>query len=119
MRRFKSLFTQFAAWPRSSTRRTSRAIRSTRAPGTLVPVTSDAFWWAHEPDQPRRTSPAVTCGAPRIVPNARLSTVAHAHHALSGFLLWFGMLFSAALIGTFIVLGIVLLYALLMSVIGH
>ncbi len=119
MRRFKSLFVHLVAWPRASTRRTSKAIRSVRASGYFIPLTVSSIWWVHETDQPQRATPAATRVTLRIVRTTHVSRVERIRHVVSGFLLWFGLLFSAALLGTFIVLGFVLLYALLMSVIGH
>lgn len=50
---------------------------------------------------------------------SRASVADRIRNTLSGFVLWFGLLFSAALVGTFIVLGVVMAYALVMSLIGH
>ncbi len=119
MRRFKSTFFHLTAWSRTSTQRTARAIRSIRSAGYPAQATWSAFWSMREAEQPRRTLPVNQSTVRPLRTITQQPADDRIRQTISGFLLWFGLLFSAALIGTFIVIGTVVVYALVMSLIGH
>ena len=115
MRRFKSLAIRIATCLRTSTIPITQA---TQISNNLVPVRCSTFSAEHNAERPEQPTPVPWRMTPRIEPMRRPSTASRIHKALSGFVLWFGLLFSAVLLGTFIVLGIVMVYALVMSIIG-
>ncbi len=115
MRGFKNLVIRIAACLRTST---TPIAQVTQVSNNLVPVRCTTFSAERDAERPEQPTPVPWRMTPRIEPMRRSSTASRVRKALSGFVLWFGLLFSAVLLGTFIVLGIVMVYALVMSLIG-
>jgi hypothetical protein len=113
MKRFVRRFVRRSAWYLIP------ASRAKRIEEYAVPAGATSFYTAVESEPvPQALSTTEREPAPTGT-TKRMTGGMHVQKILSGFALWFGLLFSAALLGTFLIVAIAILYGLLMSGTGH
>lgn len=84
-----------------------------------VPLIGQSQRIARAPEPAEAGTQRKAARTPRHARAVLMQALDMAAKALPGFLLWIGLLLSAAMVGTFIVLFLTIAYALSMSATGH
>lgn len=113
MKRFVRRYVRRSAWYLIP------ASRAKRIEEYTVPAGATSFYTAVESESAPQVLSSTESGPAPAGTTTRMTGGIQVQKILSGFALWFGLLFSAALLGTFLILVMAILYGLLMTWTGH
>lgn len=123
MWKFMKVFVYAASRPQSTTKRLlhipSQSIWDEDGESDAVGIIRQPHSMREETSRHEMTSVARVLLVQRVCRPRLTGLARQLHAAFFGFVLWFGLLFAAMLVGTFAVLGIVMAYGLFMSLVGR
>ena len=110
-------------WPYATTRRVTHLTRDRHCAewrdGCSLPLASQSNWKTQAADPIDTDTQPNGARLPRRAHTTLTQALDVAAKAFSEFVMWIGLLLSAAMVGTFIVLFLAVAYALIMSATGH